>query len=326
MTSETCCDDIYTFKLKNPFVIKANVFVKETNVVPDSVQLVVLSRPAGQTFNYGAPVLLPQDTGMIADSISQLYKNGIKTYLMDGLKKFDTLAINRIIEKGFYPELENATNIFDAELNKEYIVFAFDKSDTAVFTFTTKADERTYFNAYSYDTSDVDASITNAKKIDLISVDLFLDKKIIIDTTPVVAVVEDENLFTVAKLIEDSKQPVKKTLKVILNYDFDDANFIRDHAGSLDSMANFLKQFPELKILVTAHTDSKGSDRYNHELSKRRAKSIEDYFQKAGIEKQRIKSKGLGETEPKAPNENPDGSDNEEGRRINRRAEIIIEE
>jgi len=326
LTSETCCDDIYTYKLKPPFVINVNVFVKETKVVPDSVQLIVLSRPLEKMFNYSPPVLSPQDTGLVADSIFRLYKNSIQDYLKNGLKKFDALAVNKLIEKGFYPELVDAVNIFDAELNREYIVYAFDNSDTAVFTFTTKSEERTYFNSYSYDTSDVRASINNAKKIDLISIDLFLDKKVVIDTTPVVAIVEDEKLFTVAKLIEDSKQPIKKILKVILNYDFDDANFIRDHAGSLDSMANFLKQFPEMKIMLTAHTDNKGSDRYNHELSKRRARSIEDYFQKAGIEKQRIKSKGMGEAEPKVPNENIDGSDNEEGRRINRRAEIVIEE
>jgi outer membrane protein OmpA-like peptidoglycan-associated protein len=286
----------------------------------------VLSRKQEALFDYKPPVLTPSDTGIVADSINKAYKNGVVSYMTHAMKIFDTMEVNKIIDKGFYPELAKATHLFDAELGKEYLVYAFDKSDTAVFTFTTKPEERTFYNTYSYDTSDVNASVNNAKKIDLISVDLFIDKKPpVVDTTPVV-LIEDEKVFTVAKLIEDNKSASKKDLKVILNYDFDDANFIRDHASSLDSMVTFLKQYPELNVMITAHTDSKGSDRYNQELSKRRAKSIEDYFQKSGIEKRRMKSKGMGESEPKVPNENSDGSDNEEGRRINRRAEIVIEE
>lgn len=91
-------------------------------------------------------------------------------------------------------------------------------------------------------------------------------------------------------------------------------------------MVTFMKEYPEVKISINAHTDSKGSDRYNQELSKRRAKSIEDYMEKHGIEKKRIRSAGKGEMEPLLANENPDGSDNPENRRINRRAEILIDE
>ena len=326
LTSETCCDDIYSFKLKNPFIIKANVFVKGKNIKPDSAQILLVSKTSSKPMLiYDTKILIAADTGRVADSLKTGYTNGVKNYLSTGIKTFQKESLNTIIDNSFYPELKDADVIYTAENKKEYILYAFDKKDTAVFTFSTDSLLRKYYNEFSFDTSDSKASINNTKQIDVITVDLYLDAPLPPDTTTM-AKVQDEKTYTVGKLIEDIKNKEKVGLKVILNYDFDDANFIKDHSKSLDSMVTFMKEYPDLKILISAHTDSKGTDRYNNELSKRRARSIEVYMEAHGIEKKRMKSKGYGETVPLLPNENSDGTDNEENRRLNRRAEIIIEE
>ncbi len=76
---------------------------------------------------------------------------------------------------------------------------------------------------------------------------------------------------------------------------------------------------PSLMIEITGYTDSQGKDGYNQRLSHKRAKKIKDILTDAGIASKRITTKGMGKSNPVAINENPDGSDNPEGRAFNRR-------
>ena len=86
----------------------------------------------------------------------------------------------------------------------------------------------------------------------------------------------------------------------------------------------FLNEYPNIEIEMSAHTDSKGSDEYNMTLSDNRAKSVREYILSKGIAAKRITSQGYGETKPVAPNANDDGTDNPEGRQLNRRVEFKI--
>jgi outer membrane protein OmpA-like peptidoglycan-associated protein len=81
---------------------------------------------------------------------------------------------------------------------------------------------------------------------------------------------------------------------------------------------------PKIEIELSAHTDSKGSDAYNMDLSIRRAKACVDYLVSKGIPIARMTSRGYGETRPVAPNELPNGKDNPEGRALNRRTEFKV--
>jgi outer membrane protein OmpA-like peptidoglycan-associated protein len=77
--------------------------------------------------------------------------------------------------------------------------------------------------------------------------------------------------------------------------------------------------------LIEGYTDSKGSDSYNLRLSDKRAASVKDWLvKKGGVGNKKMTTKGWGEANPVAPNENPDGSDNPEGRQKNRRVEITV--
>lgn len=108
-------------------------------------------------------------------------------------------------------------------------------------------------------------------------------------------------------------------------YDFDKFKLRSESQKVLDStLLVILREAPDIIIELSSHTDSKGEDEYNMTLSQKRAESVVAYLIKKGIDKNRLVAKGYGETRPIAPNENPDGTDNPDGRQKNRRTEFKI--
>lgn len=108
-------------------------------------------------------------------------------------------------------------------------------------------------------------------------------------------------------------------------FDFDKYDLRPESATELNRVILFLNDYPNVSIELGAHTDSKGSDEYNLTLSHNRAKSCMEYILKIGkIDSARVSFKGYGETVPIAPNAHADGSDNPEGRQLNRRVEFKI--
>jgi outer membrane protein OmpA-like peptidoglycan-associated protein len=108
-------------------------------------------------------------------------------------------------------------------------------------------------------------------------------------------------------------------------FDFDKADIRPDAAGVLAQIALVARHYPAAPIKVRGHTDAKGTPTYNLDLSRRRAKAVVGWL--AGREHLaagRMRATGYGEARPVAPNTNPDGSDNPDGRRRNRRVEVII--
>lgn len=79
------------------------------------------------------------------------------------------------------------------------------------------------------------------------------------------------------------------------------------------------------RLRVRGHTDAKGTDAYNDKLSKERAATVHEWLAKRMPTLPPVIVEGAGERYPVKPNTNPDGSDNPEGRALNRRVEIILE-
>ncbi|WP_188508670.1 OmpA family protein, partial [Parapedobacter pyrenivorans] len=79
-------------------------------------------------------------------------------------------------------------------------------------------------------------------------------------------------------------------------YDFDKHNIRPDAAAVLDELVRTLRDNPTLKIELSSHTDSRGSDAYNEALSQRRAQAAVDYLVSRGIARDRMVAKGYGET------------------------------
>jgi len=115
----------------------------------------------------------------------------------------------------------------------------------------------------------------------------------------------------------------QKPIPINIYYDFDKSNLTDEAKNTIDStLLIVLQEIPNVQVEISSHTDSKGEDEYNKELSQKRAESVVKYLIKQGIDRKRLIAKGYGEEKPIAPNTNPDGSDNEEGRAKNRRTEF----
>ncbi|WP_222565635.1 OmpA family protein [Novilysobacter antarcticus] len=125
--------------------------------------------------------------------------------------------------------------------------------------------------------------------------------------------------------VEDAPIPVTIDLRGV-NFEFDKSNLRPDAVSILSEATQILQRYPELRVEVAGHTDSKGSDAYNQALSERRASAVYDYLTSNGIDAGRLVGpNGYGESRPIAPNTNPDGSDNPEGRAENRRTELNVQ-
>lgn len=127
------------------------------------------------------------------------------------------------------------------------------------------------------------------------------------------------------RLITLEKMPQKPMVIPNINFEFDSPKLTPESKITVDTTLLVLfKRQPNIKIEISAHTDSKGSDAYNLSLSQKRAESIVKYLNSQGVPLRQMIPKGYGEVNPIAPNTNADGTDNPEGRRLNRRVEFSI--
>jgi outer membrane protein OmpA-like peptidoglycan-associated protein len=107
-------------------------------------------------------------------------------------------------------------------------------------------------------------------------------------------------------------------------FDFDKANLRKTSNVELRNVYNLLMRYPNIVIEIGAYTDSKGTTSYNEQLSKERAEAVVNFLIEKGIPKSRLAASSYGERMPVAPNEKADGSDNADGRQLNRRVELKI--
>jgi OOP family OmpA-OmpF porin len=116
-------------------------------------------------------------------------------------------------------------------------------------------------------------------------------------------------------------QPIEIGLTIRLKniyFDFNKTTLKSESFVELNKVVNFLDQNPTVEIEMAGHTDSKGTDEYNINLSQGRSQAVVDYLVTQGIEAGRLVPKGYGEGKP------IDTNDTEEGRANNRRVEFTV--
>ena len=118
--------------------------------------------------------------------------------------------------------------------------------------------------------------------------------------------------------VERVGEGIQVTFASGLLYDFDSDAVKPTARTNLLSLSQSLDKYPGSDLLILGHTDSVGTDDYNKRLSVRRADAAAEYLVGQGVERSRIATGGLGEEEPIAPNDTPDG------RSRNRRVEVAI--
>lgn len=101
-------------------------------------------------------------------------------------------------------------------------------------------------------------------------------------------------------------------------FDFDKDTLQQASKPTLDEIAKLLRDDPSLQLTVVGHTDAKGANAYNLDLSRRRAVNVRSALvANYAIDEGRLQSRGAGASEPVASNED------EEGRAKNRRVELV---
>lgn len=120
------------------------------------------------------------------------------------------------------------------------------------------------------------------------------------------------------KLREERERKRMMFLNEMVHFDFDKYNIRPDAAEVLKRKAEWLKENPEVKVIIEGHCDERGTNQYNLALGERRANSSKQFLIKLGIAAERMETISYGEERPLDPGHN------EEAWAKNRRAQFVI--
>ncbi len=112
---------------------------------------------------------------------------------------------------------------------------------------------------------------------------------------------KDENKLIQKFTVEIILDPIFKNKEIVLDniyYDYDKWDIRPDAEPSLNLLVKILNENPSIRIQLSSHTDCRGDDDYNKDLSQKRAQSAVDYLISRGIEPGRMLAQGYGEDTP----------------------------
>ena len=110
-----------------------------------------------------------------------------------------------------------------------------------------------------------------------------------------------------------------------LYFEYDSASLHPRAAKQIDVIADLMKADPSKKLRIAGHTDEKGEDDYNINLSRLRAETVKKQLVVKGVPADQVETEAMGKAQPLSPNKKSDCSDDPEGRSRNRRAEIYLD-
>mgnify|MGYP000138117078 CR=1 FL=1 len=121
-------------------------------------------------------------------------------------------------------------------------------------------------------------------------------------------------------------EPIREGSVIVLEniyYDFNKSAIRKGAARELDGLVELMKLYPSMEIEMVAHTDARGTENYNLDLSLKRAESAREYIVRTGISEDRIKAFGYGESQLR--NSCFDGTNcTDEEHQFNRRTEVKV--
>ena len=110
-----------------------------------------------------------------------------------------------------------------------------------------------------------------------------------------------------------------------LYFEYDRAELHPRAQKQIEVIAALMKADSSKKLRIAGHTDEKGADYYNINLSRNRAETVKQQLVALGVPAAQVETEGMGKAQPLSPNKKSDGTDDPEGRGRNRRAEIYLD-
>lgn len=314
--SETCCDDIFSVLMP-----------ERCDIIYD---LAVYDKDSNEPLNGATVQLIDKATGEVVDEQTNTEGNEY-TFILEMNKDYEVVAKKEGLEAGKTEATTNKEELvakgFDITRPIEFSdQVSLEQLGLMVETYNKKTGEPlTGATVVIYDAAsgDVVKELTetggnrftfNVPRTKSYKIAARAEKFIGDNKT-----VDKGDLGTLQKLYL-----TPPPLFVNIYFNFDKYAIRTGAADTLDQVLAVLKDYPELVVEVRGHTDAKGSNIYNDKLSKQRSDATIKYLIDKGIDKSRLIPKGLGEEQPAAPNTNPEGGDNPQGRQLNRRVEFKI--
>jgi len=129
---------------------------------------------------------------------------------------------------------------------------------------------------------------------------------------------EMEGILAEQDRLKREQEKLDVTLSSDILFSSGSANLYPGGRDKLRQFAGVLNRYPRTTLQITGHTDSRGTEQSNDELSRRRAQAVADELIADGVSANRITTRGVGASQPMATN------DTAEGRAQNRRVDIVV--
>ncbi len=285
-----------------------DVFVTRLNPQTEEEKLII---------NIGRPVNGPKDD--FAFIVDEASKRGYFSSNRDGGKgKDDIYSFLRLQDRKSFCEITLAGVVRDKDTNEllpgtkvsvydssNNLIKSFVVGDDASYSQVLECSSEYFVRAEKEEYTTVEKLVQTPGKTQTLDVPLVLEK-----TIKSAGIGDD-----LAKVL--SLNPIY--------FNFDKSNIRPDASVELAKVIEVMNQYPAMKIDVRSHTDSRANDQYNLALSERRAKSTVAYIVSKGIAKERLTSRGYGESElvNRCANDVPCSASDHQ---LNRRSEFIIVE
>ena len=126
--------------------------------------------------------------------------------------------------------------------------------------------------------------------------------------------------------VQETDRGIVVTLPYVF-FSFGSADLNPEARKTVDAIAAILNhpRAEKRHLIVEGHADAIGQPTANNALALARAETVANELIVNNLRRERVTTQGYGESRPVAPNTNPDGTDNPQGRARNRRVEIVIE-
>jgi outer membrane protein OmpA-like peptidoglycan-associated protein len=132
-------------------------------------------------------------------------------------------------------------------------------------------------------------------------------------------------MFPESAIRSETAAAIEVTLPADILFDFDKAEVRPTAQKALREVADLIREKAGRPVTIQGYTDALGKDAHNQALSEQRANSVKAWLvTKEALSAARFTTAGFGPRSPVAPNRKPDGSDDPDGRQLNRRVTLII--